>query len=125
MPERIVNTKYYEFYQNNSGGSYVQNDEVDCLVFIEATSAAEANSKFDSLDNDSGNYCDCCGVRWTEAWEEDGHETPYTYSGKPLSEYNFYEKDGYAIIYHMTGQVERIPIGERSRKKALDASVDS
>ena len=76
MPGRIVSqrTKFYEFRQNNSGGSFNYTDDLDRHVYIEATSALEANSiaknlgvYFDGVR--CGMDCSCCGDRWDETQE--------------------------------------------------------
>lgn len=70
--------KWFEYRQNNSGGSFVQNDSVGIHVFIEAESAAWANQKaltvgiyFDGCS--TGADCSCCGDRWNQAYDSD-HE---------------------------------------------------
>lgn len=67
--------KWYEFRQNNTGGSFIQDNEVSIYVLIQSTSVEDANRKA----NDVGIYfggveagwdCDCCGDRWHEAWDK-------------------------------------------------------
>lgn len=77
-PERSA--KYYEFSQNNSGGSFDFDEElgITTRVFIEAYDAVDANHRaerigiyFDGID--SGQDCACCGDRWysvEEPWRE-------------------------------------------------------
>lgn len=69
-------TKYYEFSQNNSGGSFSVDNKLCHRLFIEAHSADEANR----IAKDMGVYfdgcsegidCNCCGDRWHEADESD------------------------------------------------------
>lgn len=67
---------FYRFNQNNSGGSFVEDEDLTHTVFIEAGSAKEANARaenfgiyFDGCN--SGIDCDCCGDRWYEAGEGD------------------------------------------------------
>lgn len=80
--ERIVNTKFYTFSQNNSGGYFVENNEngVAEYVVIEAINAKDAWGKLESIGdkvNDMFNYCPCCGERWYDSnRDEDG--TDYT-----------------------------------------------
>lgn len=69
-----MKTKFYEFNQNNSGGSFDVDNDVCHRLFIEATNAEQANRiaqdlgvYFDGCD--SGMDCDCCGDRWYEADE--------------------------------------------------------
>lgn len=66
---------FYEFRQNNSGGSFDRNNLVDSSVIIEAESIEEAIN----ISKDIGIYfdgvskgvdCNCCGDRWHEPWEE-------------------------------------------------------
>ena len=71
-----MKTKFYEFRQNNSGGSFDVDDDVCKWMFIEANDCEQANKiaqdlgvYFDGCD--SGLDCDCCGDRWYEATESD------------------------------------------------------
>jgi hypothetical protein len=68
--------KFYEFTQNNSGGSFVTSENLAYRLIIEAKSAEEANSiaedlgcYFNGVDN--GIDCRCCGDRWYESDEYD------------------------------------------------------
>lgn len=61
--------KYYLYHQNNTGGSWVIDDEVAEYVIIEAYDEKDANeiakSKgiyFDGVDKEID--CECCGDRW-------------------------------------------------------------
>lgn len=72
---------FYQFRQNNSGGSF---DEPAINVIVEASSAVEANEiaqqhgiYFDGCD--SGTDCSCCGDRWSPASEYDASERPQVY----------------------------------------------
>lgn len=68
--------KYYEYRQNNSGGSFT---EPAISVFIEADTPEEA----DSIAIENGLYfggegdCECCGDRWYTASEYDAIITGY------------------------------------------------
>ena len=62
---------WWQYDQNNSGGSY---EGPACLVFVEATDAASADAiaqqhgiYFDGCDR--GIDCACCGDRWDHADE--------------------------------------------------------
>lgn len=67
---------WYEYNQNNSGGTHVYDDNrgLSECVFIEADSAKEADRYAKSIGIyfegvDSGRDCDCCGDRWyRQAW---------------------------------------------------------
>ena len=65
---------YFLYRQNNSGGSFDIDDNLNINVIIEADSEMEANTKaydigiyFDGVAN--GADCECCGDRWRECDE--------------------------------------------------------
>jgi len=71
-----MKTNFYEFSQNNSGGSFDVDNDVCRRLFIEATNAEQANRIAQDLGVyfngcDSGMDCSCCGDRWYEADEYD------------------------------------------------------
>lgn len=79
--------KFYHFRQNNSGGSFDVNDNVNVHVLIQAHSASEANGRaeeigiyFDGVED--GCDCDCCGDRWYRASEDDGELFPHFHGGR-------------------------------------------
>lgn len=79
-------TGWYEFDQNNSGGSFTTNDKLCHRVWIEASTKNEAISKaldlgiyFDGCS--IGNDCSCCGDRWHEPYGEATYY-PYNYDKK-------------------------------------------
>lgn len=66
---------FYEFNQNNSGGSFVVDDKVCHNLFIESNSLDEAIVKAESLGCywngvADGIDCPCCGDRWHSPWHE-------------------------------------------------------
>lgn len=74
--KKELKTKYYKFWQNNSGGYFVNNDDVREYVIIEALDENHANS----IAEDIGIYfdgvaygmdCECCGDRWYRVNEYD------------------------------------------------------
>jgi len=61
--------KFYEFSQNNSGGSFTVTKDLCHRLFIEAKSEDEAIDKAEQLGCywngcEEGMDCDCCGDRW-------------------------------------------------------------
>lgn len=63
-------TKFYRFDQNNSGGKFIE----PSIIFIEANSADEANQRAIEethiyFDPEYTIDCDCCGTRWSPAYE--------------------------------------------------------
>ena len=95
---------FFDYRQNNSGGSFITNCDVDVFVIIEAESAAEADDRaqdigiyFDGCD--SGFDCPCCGDRWYRAYE--GEEVPSLY-GQPVEQ--FKKSYGEIIIHYLDGR---------------------
>jgi hypothetical protein len=78
--------KFYEFSQNNTGGSFVTNSQVCHRLLIEAASEAEAELKAESMGVyfngvDEGMDCPCCGDRWYS-----GHEVSFPRSYGSMTE---------------------------------------
>jgi hypothetical protein len=80
-----MNTKWFYFDQNNSGGSFDHKpvDGIGYGLFIEATDKDHAIERaehiglyFDGCD--SGMDCSCCGDRWYRPWD-DGTDKPQRY----------------------------------------------
>lgn len=75
---------FYQFRQNNSGGSFYfdESQGISVNVIIEADNAQEANeiAKDKGLYFDGYGDCPCCGNRWYETFEEDGNEVPSVYN---------------------------------------------
>ena len=64
-----MDTKFYEFTQNNSGGDFVVDNHLTHRVFIEAKNSKEANEIAESMGVyfdgvEAGIDCGCCGDRW-------------------------------------------------------------
>lgn len=85
---------FYEFHQNNSGGSFEYDSDrgLTTIVIIEANSADKANDKLESIggyfDGSSDDYwggdCPTCGDRWYPVSEHDAQPVPSSY-GRPLA----------------------------------------
>lgn len=89
-------TMFYTFRQNNSGGYFYG----PVLVCVECDSLQDANDQAERNGICFGmiGSCECCGPRWSTAWDEESlTETP-TYYGDPLSESQYswviHYKDG-------------------------------
>lgn len=64
-----METKFYEFSQNNTGGSFVTDSKLCHRLIIEASSASEASDIAEDLGCywdgvEDGSDCPCCGDRW-------------------------------------------------------------
>jgi hypothetical protein len=107
-------SKFYTFRQNNSGGSFDQDDNVSLYVIVEAINADQASARA----QDAGLYfdgcregidCSCCGDRWHEVDESDACAVPSIY-GRPIAEYvNDWPKwmDDDVRIHYLDGRVEK------------------
>lgn len=83
--QRTIETKFYTFSQNNSGGYFIE-DDINGIceeVIVEAKNANEAWDRLQKIgDKVSGfyNYCECCGERWSSYMDEsDGKPVPCIY----------------------------------------------
>ena len=105
-------TKFYEFHQNNSGGSFVFNEDLSYKVIIEARSADEANRKAEEIGIyfngcDDGTDCSCCGDRWYPADGYGASDTADTFIDPKWTWWT--DKDGtYMVIHYLDGRKERI-----------------
>jgi hypothetical protein len=66
--------KFYEYKQNNSGGSFMMDSQLCHNLIIEANSSEEAELKAESMGVyfngcDEEIDCPCCGDRWYRADE--------------------------------------------------------
>ena len=73
MAKKEEGLKFYEYSQNNTGGSFVTDDKLCNRLFIEANSSSEADSIAEDLGCywngvDEGSDCECCGDRWYSAY---------------------------------------------------------
>lgn len=96
---------FYEFSQNNSGGSFDVDDKVCHRLFIEADNLSEAIFKAEQLGCywygvASGIDCPCCGDRWSKPWDEEGETFPKDYSATDFSSLSSWHMkyDKYEII---------------------------
>jgi hypothetical protein len=93
--------KWYHFDQNNSGGYFVNNDDVGEDVFIQALSSAQASTAFYELDTESDNWCECCGERWGAPDEQD---QPNVYGKMLADSYSPYSSQSHAVLYFSDGR---------------------
>lgn len=108
-----MESKFYTFYQNNSGGSFDINfnDGIGKYVIVEAINSDNANDiaekigiYFDGCI--TGNDCDCCGDRWYRVSDNDANLNPMIYNDGVY----FYiekKKDRPIAIHYLDGKVEK------------------
>jgi hypothetical protein len=101
-----LDLKWYHFRQNNSGGYFIDNDDVGEDVFIQASSVEDVKRKAEEVFSGYREYCDCCGGRWSDDWidETDGFDAPTKYSEAVVG--NCCTWGGKTIYYHYDGRKE-------------------
>lgn len=77
----LKETKFYEFTQNNSGGSFVVDEKLCHRVIVEAKDEDEACDIAERMGVyfngcEDGHDCECCGDRW---YRPDELKIPYSY----------------------------------------------
>lgn len=100
--------KWYSYSQNNSGGSFIENENICEWMLIEANTADEANQIMTDIvdSNDAWDYCPCCGERWDINMDEsDGHDVPSIWE-EPISEVLADSFRSRAILYYLDGKKE-------------------
>lgn len=111
--EKTVQTKFYYFDQNNSGGYFVKDDVHGICesVIIEAVDAKNAWERLQSIGkNVSGfnAYCSCCGERWSDYLsDDDGRDVPMIYDTK-VEEYKkgpFHQR---CFVHYLDGTFQEI-----------------
>ena len=104
--ERTINTKFFTFRQNNSGGYHIVNDFVANNLIIEAMNEDEAIRKMEEITEDYSKFCSCCGPRWGSYAK--GTEVPMVYSTK-IKEQSHNDPFGSStIIYYYDGTKDKL-----------------
>jgi hypothetical protein len=108
---------FYDFRQNNSGGTFYVDSSVAQYVLIEANDADEANARAQEIGIyfngvDDGVDCECCGDRWYET-SSDGTEAPTLY-GEPVESHEekfSFTPSGEPLIhvYYLNGEQKTYP----------------
>lgn len=118
MPKRKLNTKFYTYSQNNSGGFYKKDDKegIAKYVIIEALDYKHANQRaeeiglyFDGCWNSID--CSCCGDRWREASESDASNYPSIYD-TPIEDVKKSTCRNYCFVHYLDGKVEKVEFKE-------------
>lgn len=111
MIEKLL---WWTYSQNNSGGYFIQNDDVDEYVIIQAANEKAAQEIFKRVTEESSyEWCHCCGERWYPDPQDEGTEVPVVF-GKSVyepSKDNSWFRDA-AILYFDDGHKERVRLKE-------------
>ena len=97
--------KFYTINQNNSGGFFIENDDVHHMICVEASSAKNAESMMERITAPHSDYCECCGERWyISLSESDGFNYPTNGYGENLETCDAGMFRDQAIIYYASGE---------------------
>jgi len=111
-----INTKFYTYNQNNSGGSYsnFEKEGIAEYVIIEAFDDIHANARaedigiyFDGCYN--GQDCSCCGDRWVRTEDEDGTDVPSIF-GETLGDRVKSRFNEFCFVHYLDGKIEKIEL---------------
>lgn len=102
---------FYTIGQNNSGGYYIDNENVGEFVSVEANSPQEAEDKLNRIVEDYSDYCPCCGQRWRiNLYRDDETEIPMIYDEPYNNCTNTFWNTGNIVIYYLDGRKEKIAL---------------
>ena len=117
-----MKTKFFTYCQNNSGGKFNTSEKegIGPFVIIEALDARHANSRAEEIGLyfdgcRVGTDCPCCGDRWYEADESDGHNVAMIY-GEPVEsvEKSWYKE--YVYIHSLDKTFKKIELLEHGKE---------
>lgn len=105
-----LETKFYVFHQNNTGGRFIIDKEngIGEYVFVEATSLKDAVNKAEDIGIyfdgcGSGLDCSCCGDRWYPPYG-DGAENIRLY-GKLVEQYDPWSCETNIFVHRINGDL--------------------
>ena len=92
--------------QNNSGGYFIENEDVGYLVAVEGFDKKDVSRRFDEIVRPYGEFCSCCGPRW------DGIEfTGWSDPEEEITLENFQEisdeNEVYCVLHFINGTKKR------------------
>ncbi|MGB3108322.1 MULTISPECIES: DUF7296 family protein [Sphingobacterium] len=99
--KREIETKLYEFTQNNSGGSFDVDKNVCHRVVIEAVDKNHAIALLETMIEHQSSSCSCCGDRWSPCYGEELDIAKYKTEGLLISintHYKDYEQRWYTLF---------------------------
>jgi len=110
-PVEEADWRFWSYRQNNSGGGFDRDENLDVHVIVQAKDADDANDRAQLLGVyfggvDRGQDCECCGDRWGEAYGV-GDEEPLVY-GTPVEAHCAGEFGDVVIIHYRDGSKRRV-----------------
>lgn len=115
--ERTINTKFYTFSQNNSGGYFVRDEQhgVAEYMILEALSPDDAWNRLQAIGervSDFWVFCSCCGERWSDSMDEDDATDEPSIYGFPVSEAQSLSSAfrDTAYVHYLDSRIEKIEL---------------
>lgn len=105
--KRTIDTKFYEFSQNNSGGRFDVDENVCRKVIIEAIDASHAQGIFEPMIENQSGSCPCCGDRWSSYDPDEVELSKWKEGGYPVGVYSHY-KDAEERWFALYGELPRL-----------------
>ena len=101
---------FITFCQNNSGGYFIQNENVDEYVIIEGTDLKDILIRANEVFEDYREFCPCCGERWDDDYiDADDLDCKPMIDDKSVYDYKEgYSSESKAIIYYIDGTKEMV-----------------
>lgn len=113
--ERVINTVFVNFTQNNSGGYFIIDEEkgIGHYIVVEGINLENIKRRFEEITEDFSEYCSCCGERWCSyIVDEDLTPNPTIY-GKDAKRYveeygDGFLKECFVFVHYIDGSIEKI-----------------
>lgn len=107
---------FYTFTQNNSGGYFIQNEDVDAYLIVEGYSEKDIERRAGKIVENYSEYCPCCGERWNISIFHKLDKEPMIY-GTPVYEYNSKYTNEKAIIHYLNGTKGIVDLSMKTKEK--------
>ena len=105
--KRTIQTKFYEFNQNNSGGHFDVDENVCHRVIIEAMDEKHAVALLEPMIENQSGSCSCCGDRWSTEYAYEINFDEYKEEGYSVGVYSHYP-DAEQRWFKLYGEFPRI-----------------
>ena len=103
---------FITFRQNNSGGYFIRDENIDVFVIIEGDNLNDILNRAKDVFMDYREYCMCCGKRWDDDWKNNDDLTQIPMiDDESIYEFNdsYYEGDK-IIVYRKDGTKETVEL---------------
>ena len=102
---------WYTIDQNNSGGYFIQNEDVNQYVSVQADNEDDARDKLEDITSEYGEYCDCCGERWYLWGSLEEGDSPTVYGDSLFEKEPSYYRNEF-VMHYADGRKFTCKVGE-------------